>query len=55
MEVDLEATGDDARVVGMTSLNLKAMYNDPSQMREALAWQLFARPACPPPGTPTPS
>jgi hypothetical protein len=26
----------------MTRINLKAMYNDPSQMREALAWRLFA-------------
>jgi hypothetical protein len=30
------------RLAGMTRLNLKAMYNDPSQMREALAWNLFA-------------
>ena len=28
----------------MSTLNLKSMYNDPSQMREALAWGLF-RPA----------
>jgi spore coat protein CotH len=27
----------------MIRINLKAMYNDPSQMREALAWGLFAR------------
>jgi spore coat protein CotH len=27
----------------MGRLNLKAMYNDPSQMREALAWRLFRR------------
>jgi hypothetical protein len=26
----------------MSKVNLKAMYNDPSQMREALAWGLFA-------------
>ena len=25
----------------MTCVNLKSMYNDPSQMREALAWRLF--------------
>ena len=25
----------------MTRVNLKSMYNDPSQMREALAWRLF--------------
>ena len=30
------------RFVDMARLNLKAMFNDPSQMREALAWQLFA-------------
>jgi hypothetical protein len=30
------------RLVGMSKVNLKAMYNDPSQMREALAWGLFA-------------
>ena len=28
-------------LAGMTRVNLKAMYNDPSQMREALAWRLF--------------
>ncbi len=28
-------------IAGMTCLNLKSMYNDPSQMREALAWRLF--------------
>jgi spore coat protein CotH len=27
----------------MWRLNLKAMYNDPSQMREALAWHLFSK------------
>ncbi|MDQ2790635.1 MAG: CotH kinase family protein, partial [Actinomycetota bacterium] len=31
------------RIVGMSHLDLKAMYNDPSQMREALAWRLFRR------------
>jgi hypothetical protein len=31
-----------ARVGGLAALALKAMYNDPSQMREALAWRLFA-------------
>ncbi len=30
------------RVLGMSSLNLKSMWNDVSQMREALAWDLFA-------------
>jgi hypothetical protein len=33
--------GDDGKVLGMWRFNLKAMYNDPSQMREALAWRLF--------------
>ena len=28
-------------LAGMTRVNLKSMYNDPSQMREALAWRLF--------------
>ena len=28
-------------LAGMTCINLKSMYNDPSQMREALAWRLF--------------
>jgi CotH kinase protein len=37
----LDATGRDNRLAGMTRINLKAMYNDPSQMREALAWRLF--------------
>ena len=40
----------------MTPVNLKSMYNDPSQMREALAWRLFAAArAFPRRGTPTPS
>ena len=40
----------------MRRLNLKAMYNDPSQMREALAWTLVrTRRACRRPATPTPS
>ncbi len=28
-------------LAGMARVNLKSMYNDPSQMREALAWHLF--------------
>jgi len=39
----------------MTKRNLKAMFNDSSQMREALAWRLFTRAGCRPRGTPTPS
>ena len=34
------AAGAD-HLAGMTRVNLKSMYNDPSQMREALAWRLF--------------
>ena len=37
----LDAAGQGNRLAGMTRINLKAMYNDPSQMREALAWRLF--------------
>jgi CotH kinase protein len=40
-KVDVEPGDDDDRIVGMARLNLKSMYNDPSQMREALAWELF--------------
>jgi hypothetical protein len=40
-KIDLSAAGGDDRVAGMAQLNLKAMYNDPAQMREALAWRLF--------------
>jgi hypothetical protein len=28
---------------GMARINLKSMYNDPAQMREAIAWHLFGR------------
>jgi hypothetical protein len=38
----LDAAGQGNRLAGMTRINLKAMYNDPSQMREALAWRLFS-------------
>ncbi len=41
-KVDFDVEGGKDRFVDMSRLNLKAMYNDPSQMREALAWQLFA-------------
>src|SRR5205823_4547911 len=37
----LDAAGQGNRLAGMTRINLKAMYNDPSQVREALAWRLF--------------
>ena len=46
-KVDLDP-GDD-EVAGMTCLNLKSMCNDPSQMREALAWRLFGQAGVPAP------
>ncbi len=42
-KVNFEPGDDHDRLVGMSRLNLKAMFNDPSQMREALAWHLFDR------------
>ncbi|MBX3188465.1 MAG: CotH kinase family protein [Labilithrix sp.] len=33
----------DDRLFGMKSLNLKSMWNDVSQMREGIAWRLFAQ------------
>ncbi|MGZ4649376.1 MAG: CotH kinase family protein [Kineosporiaceae bacterium] len=41
-KVNFDVGDDEDRVAGMSRLNLKAMYNDPSQMREALAWHMFA-------------
>jgi hypothetical protein len=40
---NIKAADEDSDLVGMGRLNLKAMYNDPSNMREALAWSLFKR------------
>src|SRR5262249_28475890 len=37
----LDAAGRGNRLAGRTRINLKAIDNDPSQMREALAWRLF--------------
>jgi hypothetical protein len=48
-KADLEPDGDGERLAGMTKINLKAMFNDPSQMREALAWRLFAGAGVPAP------
>ncbi|MGW2224310.1 CotH kinase family protein [Streptomyces formicae] len=46
-KIDLEiGTGED-RLHGMERINLKAMYNDPSQMREAVAWRLLERAGIP--------
>jgi hypothetical protein len=42
-KVNLKPGDDDERVADMNRLNLKAMYNDPTQMREAIAWGLFAQ------------
>src|ERR1700732_1104998 len=46
---NVETAGDDSAFVGMRRLNLQAMYNDPSQMREALVWGLFNRVGVPAP------
>jgi CotH kinase protein len=46
-KADLTPDGEGERLAGMTTVNLKAMYNDPSQLREALAWRLFARAGVP--------
>ena len=41
-KVELEGAGHGGgHLAGMARLNLKSMYNDPSQMREALAWRLL--------------
>jgi hypothetical protein len=40
-------TRDSGPLAGMTCINLKSMYNDPSQMREALAWRLFGKAGVP--------
>jgi CotH kinase protein len=45
----LDAAGPDNRLAGMRRINLKAMWNDPSQMREALAWRLFGQADVPAP------
>jgi hypothetical protein len=48
--IDLEKHGGpDNRLAGMSRINLKAMYSDPSQMREALAWHLFGKVGVPSP------
>lgn len=47
-KIDLAvADAGNDRIAGMSHLDLKAMYNDPSQMREALAWRLFRRAGVP--------
>jgi hypothetical protein len=46
-KVNVEPGDDDDRLVGQSRLNIKSMYNDPSQMREAVAWALFRRAGVP--------
>ncbi|MEV0114274.1 CotH kinase family protein [Streptomyces sp. NPDC050844] len=46
-KVDLEIGESEDRLYGMERVNLKAMYNDPSQMREAVAWRLLDRAGIP--------
>src|SRR6266498_6119124 len=41
------AAGSGNHLAGMARVNLKSMYNDASQMREALAWALFRRAGVP--------
>jgi hypothetical protein len=48
--VDLQTPGGGVNWLnGMSRIKLKAMYNDPSQMREALAWRLFSQVGVPSP------
>ncbi len=47
--ITLDAEKPENRLAAMTRVNLKAMYNDPSQMREALAWRLFGKADVPAP------
>jgi hypothetical protein len=42
-KINFKGGEGDNRLVGMARLNLKSMYNDSSQMREALVWDLFDR------------
>ncbi len=48
-KLGLETDGGGQRLGGQARINLKSMYNDPSQMREAIAWRLFRRAAVPSP------
>jgi hypothetical protein len=48
--IDLEKHGgSDNRLAGMSRINLRAMCDDPSQMREALALHLFSKASVPSP------
>ncbi len=44
-----EEASESKDFLGMDSLNFKAMWNDPSQMREALAWYMFEKGGVPAP------
>lgn len=46
-KIDFEVGESEDRLYGMERVNLKAMYNDPSQMREAVAWRLLERAGIP--------
>ena len=48
-KVSLEPGEGGVRLAGMARVNLKSMYNDPSQMREAIAWHMFGRAELPSP------
>ena len=48
-KVSVEPDEGRERLAGMARINLKSMYNDPSQMREALAWHLFGHAGVPSP------
>ena len=48
-KVNFEVGGHKDRFVEMSRLNLKSMYNDPSQMRETLAWNMLAKSGVPAP------
>jgi hypothetical protein len=44
---EIEFTRDEGEFLGMKELNLKSMWNDVSQMREAIAWRMFQKAALP--------
>ncbi len=46
-KINFEPGEGGGRLAGMARVNLKSMYNDPSQMREALAWRLFRKAGVP--------
>jgi hypothetical protein len=48
-KISFETAGRGGPLAGMARVNLKSMYNDPAQMREALAWRLFGKAGVPSP------